>query len=343
MFALFTLVCAAPISLELGSSAQLELSMIAQLRATEQDRPSGASQMQVNLQRLRETIRLWTLDRSLGFGLSVNTTPAALELIEASVELRPLPWLKGRAGLYKVPFTAYRAGSYAELSFVDWATTVTRPFGAEQQVGLEGTFTWGEWSATIGLFGGAPARAAQGLGLAPTFHLSTRNLADLTNLGLPGPLHPEIFARVSGRFAALGLELVGSAAYDLAPELQRDLAFRAAPELKWRAGPVEALGLFYVGGERGRETQLKGGLLEVHLDVDPGLRASARWAGLARDPSLVAASGAPRFEEERAVALAFRILGTQLELLGDLAQLREQRVAGVFEEWRARAQLQGGW
>jgi hypothetical protein len=340
---LILVLLGAPISLELGGSSQLEVSVIGQLRLTESDRPGGASEVQVNLQRLRETLRLYTFDRRFAFGLSVNTTPAVQELIELSIEGRPTPWLRLKGGFFKVPFTAYRAQSYAELSFVDWATLVTRPFGAEHQLGLELHAAVESWTLVFGTFGGAPVRAAHGLGLAPSFGLPTRNLANLNDLGLPGRLHPELFTRVSFRSAAAGLELIASAAIDLSPEEQRDLAFRAAPEVRWRGGPAEAFGVFYVGGPSSAPTQLKGGLVEAHLDVDDGLRLSARWSALAREPELVDASRAPKFEEERTFAMMFRVLGAQLELIADLAQLRQVRALGVVEEWRARAQVQGGW
>lgn len=343
MPALLLLLFGAPITLEFGASSQLEVSVIGQLRLTENDRPSGASEVQVNLHRLRETLRLHAWDRRLSFGLSLNTTPAVQELIELSVEGRPAPWLRLRGGFFKVPFTAYRAQSYAELSFVDWATTVTRPFGAEHQVGLEANATVEAWTLVFGAFGGAPVRAAHGLGLAPTFGLPTRNLADLNDLGLPGPLHPELFTRVSFRSEATGLELIGSAAIDLAPEDQRDLTLRLAPELRGHFGPFEAAGVFYVGGPAGGLSQLKGALLEAHLDVDPGLRLSLRWSALARSSALVAASGAPKFEDERVLAVAFRLIGSQLEVIGDLAQLTRVPAGAGSEEWRARAQLQAGW
>lgn len=349
--------------------------LAAQLRLTEDAALGGdVPEPTLELRRLRVGLRASVLEGRLTAQVVLNTTPAALEVIDLWTEYALTPTLRLRAGQTKVPFTSYRMQSFTELAFVDWAL-VTRTFGGERELGVE-LHDRGRGGATefsVGLWNGTAMRAAHGQGVAPTYGEPVDNLSDLRALRVSDAPHPE----VSGRFvwrsppaAPLRASLGVSATFDARPVEAHDLRASVAPEASVAMGPlrldvtgylgvsdlVETRGLGALGGVLA-ELQARLGervvlaLRFARVDVDDALRADAVARAARRieqsssaDRNTVqqryASAGRARYDQELTAGAAVRLVGTWLIAQLDVGWLRSGRDDGDRDEARGRAQLQ---
>lgn len=364
------------LELDLGGGDRVRAQLAAQLRASATGGEDAATEGTIALPRVRPGLRATLLERRLAVALTLNTSPSALELIDLWVEGVVEPGLlRVRAGQWKVPFTRYRSLSFTELSFVDWARTVTVPFGAEHAIGVAAAGVlpgWGtEWD--LGVFAGEPTRAAQGTGLASTYRERVPNLSELGSLGLVDGVHPELVGRVTQRLGAAGgdrVELTLSVAGDLAPEPRRDLALRVAPELYARAGSSSGRVVLYAGfAELSGDPlapALFGVLAELAVTPLPALELALRYARTARTAGLradarrfaeqlvggssaeereaalarAAEIGREDAEQELALGATWRVLGPGLQLQGDAAWLTSEGARGASHGFRLRLQAQ---
>lgn len=363
------------LELELGGDDRVRAQLAAQLRASAAGGEDTDVAGTIALQRVRPGLRATLLEQRLSVALTLNTSPAALELVELWAEGVIEPGvLRVRAGQWKVPFTRYRSRSFTDLAFVDWARTVTVPFGAEHALGiaLAGTLRPGtEWD--LGVFAGEPSRASHGTGLAATYGERVPNLSDLGALRAVDRVHPELVGRITQRLGGReenGVDVTLSVAGDLAPEPRRDLALRLAPELSARHGNVSGLVVLYAGlAPIGADTlapALFGVLAEIAVEPLPQLGLALRYARTARTAALLddarrhaaqlvtdapaeehdtvveraARIGREHAEQELALGASWRMLGRALQLQGDAAWLTSEGEGSATHGFRLRLQLQ---
>lgn len=216
--------------------------------------------------------RLRTIAKAKLYGgaLVVNThlslAPRAAEVIDLVADWRVWPAGTGpgltvRVGQSKVPFTRYRAQSFATQAIADWAPA-TRAFGAERQWGAAvhtGQAPGAAWSAHLGLYQGQNARAAHAVGLRKdVYKRNTTNASSFAALGhLEANRWPELVGHVSAQHPAFSWKTVSdlkggdlrwgfalSGAYDHSATRANDWAWRVAPELaaKWHGVALWATG-----------------------------------------------------------------------------------------------------
>ena len=328
----------------------------------------------LELRRLRPGLRVIALDHRLSAQVVLNTTPSALEVIDAWAEYALTPSLRLRAGQTKQPFTAYRLRSFTELAFVDWAL-VTRPFGGERQLGVElhdrGSALPVEFS--VGVWNGTTMRAAHGQGVAGVYAESVENLSDLRAVHLPDAPHPELTGRVAWRSArdrAVRVDLGFNTTVDLRPVVAHDFRASFAPEAALSVGPLTAELTGYVGLAElveGPGVGVLAGVLgelraKVHDRVTVGLRyarvesgADLRGDARARAERIIlesamdqrttvqrryADAGRVHYEQELSAGLVVRLIGNTLAWQSDFGWLRTERDAGGRDELRGRTQLQ---
>lgn len=201
--------------------------------------------VEVEFRRLRVLVGSEFLDGMIQSSFQVNIAPRAFELIDMWVSYRPLRRLGVRAGQFKIPYTRYRAQSFAALSLVDWSP-VTRIFGAERQIGfelLDPAPKSSSWQYAAGVFAGPNARGAHAVGITEIYGESPVNRSDLrTGPGITR-IHPELVGRVAKNLGAIDTSQNSdsrrgplrqsfglSAAWDARPEPREDLTARAAFE-----------------------------------------------------------------------------------------------------------------
>lgn len=347
--------------------------LVAQLRATGSVVVDGESPPAlVELRRLRAGLRFNAMDGRFTGAFVLNTTPSALELMDLWGEYRLGAWGRVRLGQTKQPFTAYRIGSFSDLSFVDWAL-VTRTFGGERQLGVE-LHDRGEGRAveySVGVWNGTTMRAAHGRGVADVYGEAVDNLSDLRAYHAPDAPHPEFTARVAVRRAgAVDLRAGVSALVDAQPNVARDFRAAFAPEvsLGYRALRVEATG--YLGlSERTERAGLAaswGVLAEARYTVSQRVTFGLRYARVERDAALrvdararadrlVAAAdeasrgalarryadaGAVRAEQELTAAVALRLPSSPFSAQADVGWLHTARRDGDRDAVLLRAQAQ---
>lgn len=273
----------------------LEPGLAAQLRLSVSGADSSAARGQVELRRLRLSLRARVLDGRLTFRLQVNATPAALELLDVFADVRVLEGLALRVGQFKTPFTRFRAQSFLSLSLVDWPVFATH-FGGERQLGLllhEGGGEASRWVYQVGVFTGVNARASFARGLATVYAEPLTNPSDLRTFHGPTSLHPELVARFGHQAAAASARAASdeaggglrhavhfSAAWDLRPDYPVDFVARLAPEvlLKWNhlfLDVVAAAGWFTDGAGAV-------GLASVGENIEAGWRITSTWEVTAR-------------------------------------------------------------
>lgn len=366
-----------------GASAQAQTcrgdcvtpSVVAQLRFTASAASDATAAPLVELRRLRPTLRLSALDGRLLAQVGLNTTPAALEVIDAWAEYAVTPALRLRGGQAKVSFTSYRMRPFTELAFVDWAL-VTRYFGGERQLGFElhnrgGAVAPIEFAA--GLWSGATMRAAHGQGVAPVYAEAIENHSDLRAPHPPESPHPELVGRLlwrRPRGARVHVEAGISALVDLRPVAAHDLRAAFAPEVTvdvgpWRVGATGYLGLGDLV-ERAGLGLLGGALAEVQLRAHERVSVAVRYARVDRSEPLVgdararaarlvaaapvaqrvdvrrryADAGEVVSEHELTAGIVVRLVGATVVWQSDLAWLRVDRREGARDELRGRTQLQ---
>lgn len=231
----------------------LSLGLATQLRGGAEREVLGPYQPQradggITINRLRLVIGSRFLDGRVRSSVQLNFAPGALELIDVWFLYAPLPKLALRVGQFKVPYTRYRAQSFAALSLVDWSP-VTRMFGSERQIGLEFLNPAPDdlsWEFAAGVFAGTNVRASHGVGLVEEYGEAPVNRSDLTSYRVPSAFHPELVGRVAKNFGAIdtaaNTDLRGgpfrsslglSGAWDIRPVAQEDLTGRIA--LEWLA------------------------------------------------------------------------------------------------------------
>ena len=202
----------------------------------------------ITINRLRLVMGSRFLDGRVRSSVQLNFAPGALELIDVWFLYAPLPKLALRIGQFKVPYTRYRAQSFAALSLVDWSP-VTRMFGSERQIGLEFLNPAPDdlsWEFAAGIFAGTNVRASHGVGLVEEYGETPVNRSDLTSFRVPSSFHPELVGRVAKNFGAIDTAAntdirggpfrssVGlSGAWDTRPVAKEDLTGRIA--LEWLA------------------------------------------------------------------------------------------------------------
>jgi len=344
--------------------------LVAQLRVTGSVPLDGeAPPALVELRRIRPGLRFRALEGRLTGVFSLNTTPSALELIDLWAEYQVVPRLRLRVGQMKQPFTAYRMGSFAELTFVDWAL-VTRTFGGERQLGVEAhnRGASGAFEYSVGVWNGTTMRAAHGRGIADVYAEAVDNLSDLRSYRAPDAPHPELTARAAWHHAAVDLGL--SALVDAQPSPGRDFRAAFAPEFRLRAGVFAAELVGYLGlSERVTSPGVAatwGALAEARVTVAARVTLGLRYAVVARDESLradararadaliaaaptesraaitrrYAEAGAVAAEHELGAAVAVRLPGVPVSANADATWLRTARGDGARDEVRLRAQVQ---
>ena len=242
------------------------------------------------MRRLRWYLRGAVLDGRLTFLVQLNTTPAALELLDVWADWRFLPTLRLRVGQFKTPFTRHRQQSFTSLPLVDWDVFSTH-FGAERQLGAmvhDGGSQDAHWVYQLGVFTGVNARAVFARGLATVYSEPLTNPSDLRTFHPATEVHPELVARfghaaagvddrVNSDAAGGGLRYAAnfSAAWDLRPSYPVDFAARLAPEvlLKWNhlfLDVAAAAGWF-------KDAAGAVGLASIGENVEAGWRFFPRW------------------------------------------------------------------
>ncbi len=365
-----------------GASAQAQTcrgdcvtpSLIAQLRFTASEATDAAAAPLVELRRLRPTLRLAALDGRLLAQVGLNTTPAALEVMDAWAEYALTPALRLRAGQARVSFTSYRLRPFTELAFVDWAL-VTRYFGGERQLGFElhNRGAVGPVEFAVGVWNGTTMRAAHDQGVAPVYAEAVENLSDLRTLHTPESPHPEFVGRLLWRAppgALVRVEAGLNARVDLRPAVAHDLRAACAPELAVGAGPWRAEVTGYLGlsdlVDRPGLGVLGGLLVEVRVRAHERVSLAVRYARVDRSEALVgdardraarlvaaatdaqraavqrqyAEAGAIAREHELTAGVVVRVVGATVVWQSDLGWLRADRAQGSRDELRGRTQLQ---
>ena len=374
--ALLPLLTALPAAAQTPPSpAGVTPTLVAQLRFTASEVIDGAAPSPLlEVRRARLGLRASALGGRLTGAVVLNTTPAALELIDLWGEYALTPTLRLRAGQFKQPFTAYRMRSFTELAFVDWAI-VTRPFGGERQLGVElhdrGAPRATEFS--VGLWGGSTVRAAHGQGVAAVYAEPVENLSDLRALHTPDAPHPEVtgrFAWRSPRTAPVRVELGISGTADLRPAAAHDLRASVAPEIAASVGPLRLELTAYLGASDLVESgglgllgamlaELQGrvgdraviALRYARVQAGDTLRADARAraerivgaAAPDQQPSMqrrYTDAGRVAYEQEVTAGASVRLVGAWLSAQADFGWLRTARDAGDRDELRGRAQMQ---
>ncbi|MBW1877191.1 MAG: hypothetical protein JRJ84_02405 [Deltaproteobacteria bacterium] len=166
------LVVPGPFVMEDQAGNSLRLRFVGQVQANLDLRSDDdwAPVETLRFRRVRLLVDTDLLDGRLRTGFQLNTQPGALELMDLWGQVGLGRDISLKVGQFKVPWTRYRAQSFASLLLVDWPIA-TRFFGAERQLGLmasdgkpgEDRFGW-----AIGVFAGSNARAsfATGVGSA---------------------------------------------------------------------------------------------------------------------------------------------------------------------------------
>lgn len=304
-----TFVHAAP--LRLGTPANsFEPGATVQLRATGRDGGAG-TELAPELRRLRLFARSRLADGLLRFGLQLNFTPAALELVDLWAEVNLAQLARFRAGQIKTPFTRHRQLGFMALPLADWDLAALA-IGAERQRGVMwlGTAKLGaDWrfEAALGVFTGDNARAAFARGLADAWRVPLPNRSDFRTFSAGG-LHPELVGRVTVESAEferhdevdwnggpLRFSASVSGAWDSAPVERVDFSRRLALEglVAWQRWSL--LVMAFAGWERA--LALTGGTLELSRAFEGRVLVAGRWSLVARLPGTGAVGARPTLHE----------------------------------------------
>lgn len=273
----------------------LELGFATQFRFNLSGATGTAASANVELRRLRFSLRGALLDDRLHVLAQLNTTPASLELIDLWADWRFTDALHLRVGQFKTPFTRYRQQSFTTLALADWSVFASH-FGAERQLGVmlhDGGGRDAHWVYQAGVFTGVNARASFARGLAALYGETMTNLSDLRSFHAPTEVHPAFIARVGHESAAVKSSVSSDAAggglrhavnlsvaWDARPSYPVDFPLRLAPEalFKWNHVFVDVVAAtgFFVGGDGAW------GLASVGENVEVGWRFAPRWEVAAR-------------------------------------------------------------
>ena len=343
----------------------------------------------VEARRVRPTLRGALLSKELGYYLHLSTAPGSIELMDAYLDYTLRPWLRARAGQWKIPFTRYRTGSFKDLTLVDWPV-VTTYFGAERQMGLALHNGYEKPPAGLqyeaGVFTGVNARASHAVGLSRLFGETPASPSDLADPGPRAGVHPELVAHLAYNLAGidpsrdtdweggpLRLSAGVSAAWDLDPDPQADLALRLAPEVLLKLLRLSLFGAFYVGfvrtgdGVGDQRLGMLGGVFQTSYLFREQLELALRYAIVQNDAGLLqdardraralieaatdlqersalekryAKAGTVQREHETAIGLNVYLIGRSLKLQTDLSWLAHDTAAVRKHDLRFRTQLQ---
>lgn len=182
----------------------------------------------------------------LRYLLHISTLPASLELMDFWLQYEVNRWLSIRAGNFKIPFTAFRNGSFKGLCMVDWPI-VTSFFGAERQKGFllhNGLGKEAGFEYEFALVTGVASRPPHARGLAGVYGETVPNPSDLTGPALNERIHPELVLHLAYNHhtfqhapeadihsGPLRLSAGVSVAWDTRPERGLDVSLRIAPEI----------------------------------------------------------------------------------------------------------------
>jgi hypothetical protein len=250
-----------------GLAAQLQYRLDATDVDLSEDR---ATDNRVLARRIRPTLRGTLVTQELGYYLHLSTAPGALELMDFYIDYAMRPFLRARVGMWKIPFTRFRIGSFQNLTLVDWPVATTY-FGAERQMGVavhngyEKTPRGLQYEA--GVFTGANTRAAHAVGLSLLHGEQVKSASDLADPAPPASIHPELVAHVAynlgGIDACTDTDWTGgplrlsaglSAAWDLDPDRVADLSLRLAPEVLVKLRQLSLNLVLYLGFARRGES-----------------------------------------------------------------------------------------
>jgi hypothetical protein len=358
---LIALAPAAGAPLRIGTDeAHAEFGAAVQLRTTTTSDFAAPPRQELEIRRLRFSLRGEAPE--VRFALQLNTTPRALELLDAWMEWRPDAALALRAGQTKTPLTRHRQQRFSELAFPEWGTAVFH-FGAERQIGLLARLggEHGPLRFDGGVFTGRNARATFERGVADTWGVPLPNPSDLRAPPAPPAFHPECVGRVSGSSQPTGTErsvdasggplrVVGSlgGAWDLAPSRRREYRGRVAPELlvQFQHWALDLGGYFGWAHLDGAEVALAsiGANAELTRWIDPGLLLGLRWSSVTRQPAFL--SSVQSVTGHRPVPTLHELtFAMGLPLGGELLRLQVEGswVHDEADALRVRAQLQLAW
>ena len=114
--------------------AFLEPGLAVQVRATASDTASTPAVVG-ELRRLRWSLRSSVADGFFLAAVQLQTTPTALELVDLWADVGPTPWLRVRAGQFKVPFTRWRQLRFSALAMTEWDPAAGRVADREATAG----------------------------------------------------------------------------------------------------------------------------------------------------------------------------------------------------------------
>lgn len=242
-----------PVRIYLGDSEDwIRIGLVAQLQYEHEQFLGGAGLQKgatdtLEFRRLRTVLASSFLEGRIRSQLQLNLSPQALELIDLWLSFTRYRFASVRVGQFKIPFTRYRAQSFAALSFTDWSP-VTKMFGAERQLGLEASASGGlaNLEYALGVFTGQNARASHAVGLEKYYGETPQNPSELGDGTVFTSFDPALVGRVAKSFGkidtvtnsdiaggplrhSLGLSL----AWTARPEQTVDLPVRLA--LEWLA------------------------------------------------------------------------------------------------------------
>lgn len=341
------LVLAGAPALRVGSPHHfIEPGFAVQGRLSWRDTLDGGGASTLELKRLRFSLRGSLDDGQLTFGVQLNTTPAALELLDLWLGWTPTRGVTLKAGQLKTPFTRHRAGSFQTLAMTDWSVASVH-FGAERQVGAILELGSGPALSAFGVFTGTNARASFARGLADLYGEHLINPSDFRVKASPEAIHPELVARTGVAFTGAPVRTAAffSAAWDLRPTYAVDFQLRLAPELKleWRTLTLELIG--YAGWARDQQGALMaaslGATAELSWQLHPRWLLATRWSRVdllpaARLDAQAHAEGAGQLRASQEVGLGLTVsVRSALRF-----QLEGAWLHADADELRFRAQLQ---
>ena len=230
----------------------------------------------IDFRRIRIAVQGAFFKDRLRTRLQVNAGVEAgesVELLDAWLEAKIMPYMLLRAGQFITPFTYFRTLSFRIQQLPDWPIT-TRFFGAERQIGVmlhDGRPTDEDesdnpLSYAIGVFTGQNARASHNVGITEVYGDTPANPSSFRDYQLPDELHPEVFVRLAHHTRdlydprqSMDLEslsdvkkgkvrhtLALSAAVDAGPRETLDTSMRLAPEFVLKARGWTLIAIAYL-------------------------------------------------------------------------------------------------
>ena len=356
------------------SSSYIRLQLTAQMRATytSVDKGSAADRsntFDMKARRIRPTLSGQLLDPRLTFKLHFSMAPGSIELLDLYFNYAWRKNLQFRSGVFKVPFTDYRIGSFSRLALPDWAV-VTKYFGAERQWGFalhNGYESMPRWGYVIGLFSGANSRASHAVGLPKLYQVKLVNPSDLSGDGTAQEFQPEAFAAVFYSSPEYGQATdvdetrggfryrVGvSAAYDFDPVRHVDMVSRVAPEavVKYRGLAARAVGYLAwseVGSHDCTEQTLTGWFGQAAYRWDKTFEVFWHFARVDLDDKLrddvadfteTTTNKIITYEQEARLGLNIYLDRHAMKIQSDIGQVRKQYPNYDRKNFEFRSQVQ---